>query len=69
MKCKGKTHFPTPDSRVSQVLRTLGGLAHPIGGVSSKFDGGGGGGVKSKHGGSIRGAEDAVKKIPVREFI
>ena len=43
MKCKGKTHFPTPDSRVSQVLQTLGGLAHPIRGVSSKFDGGRGG--------------------------
>ena len=41
MKCKGKTHFPTPDSRVSQVLQTLGGLAHPIrgGGLSQNMGG------------------------------
>ena len=60
---------PTPLLAIKQsfpqVLRTWGGLRHPIrGGGSSKFDGG----LKSIHGGSMGGLK-CCRKIPVKEFI
>ena len=44
------------------------GVANIGGGDSSKFDGEGGGGLKSKHGGSM-GELKLLSKIPVNKLI